>query len=230
MRVLFVATLAWVAVLRAVWFLEFVHLAVKDAPPTNWPSRIRDEGRRPARLRGMERIAVAQHEQFKTLQTSTYTLGGLALAAWSIAAAADPADASGRFTLGMLSVAVLTALGATLLFRQAGAELGRMGYESGLAIASVATLSAVAELVAQTFKSNWVAVALLTGVAVVVIRDTADSVVQMRLTKRVIFAPTDRLDNERAAAKDMPSAVGNLEPEDLPSPPDPELRQGPSPL
>jgi hypothetical protein len=189
MRQLFVATLVWLVALRLAWFAEFAFLAVKSSSASSWPRRIRDNGRRPAQLRGSERVAVAEYEEFKSLQTSVYTLGGLALAAWSIAAAASPNDSTGRFILAMLSVAVLTSLGATLVFRMAGSELSRMGYESGLIIASVATLSAVADLIHRTFENTWVSVGLVSGTVLILIRVSAESVTQFKLTKTLILPP-----------------------------------------
>jgi hypothetical protein len=136
MRIFLAIVIGFAAVVRLAWFAEFAFLSVRRCHPPGhgvW-KRLKDDALLPPKLHGSREQQEERYDLFKTHQVAAYTLGGLALATWSILASRPSVD---RFALAMLVGTVLTSIGSAMLFRAAGGELTRMGYESGLSIAGL---------------------------------------------------------------------------------------------
>jgi hypothetical protein len=183
MRLFLAIGIGFAAVVRLAWFADFVFLSVRRSHPPNHGvlKRLKADALLPPGLHGSEEQQVERYDLFKTHQVAAYTLGGLALAAWSILASRPSID---RFALTMLAATVLISIGSAMLFRAAGGELTRMGYESGLSIASLSLVAAMISLALQTLQG-----ALLTKLAVfalaplLFVRDVSDTRQQMLLTR-----------------------------------------------
>jgi hypothetical protein len=183
MRLFLALGIGFAAVVRLAWFAEFAFLSVRRSHPPDHDAwkRLKADALLPPSLRGSREQQEKRYDLFKTHQVAAYTLGGLALATWSILASRPSVD---RFALAMLAVTVLISVGVATLFRAAGGELTRMGYESGLSIAGLTLVAAMISLALQTFQS-----ALLTRLAVfalvplLLVRDVFDARQQMRLTR-----------------------------------------------
>jgi hypothetical protein len=163
---------------RLVWIIAFFILSLARRRQAWWKQLLHD-ALLPIGARGNADQALQRYNLYFTHQVAAYTLGGLALAAWAILLAVH---VHGDFTLAMLGITVVVAFGSSIMFRAAGGELTRMGYESGLAIASLSLVFAMASLLIRTFGSGWNWLAYVLG-AILVLRDIAETIQQMKLTK-----------------------------------------------
>ena len=149
-----IATVVIASVGRLAWFAQFGVLSVRKRPSgTGRIKQLRSDALLPAQMRGSTESQEARYELYKTQQTAAFTLGTLALAAWTILAAASTLTPQRRLALAMLSATVLLSIGTTLLFRMAGGELTRMGFESGLAISGLALVAAMLVTASDVFSS-----------------------------------------------------------------------------
>jgi hypothetical protein len=176
--------------IRVVWFAQFVYRSLRrpnEGRERHWWDRLKNDSWLPARLRGDERAQDERYDLFKTQQVASYTLGGLALAAWAVLATNSTATEARRFALAMLAVTVLTSISAPVLFRLAGGELTRMGFESALAVAGLALVAAMLALSLDTFHGPWITWAARLLPAVLLVRELIDTAQQISLTRTAVF-------------------------------------------
>ena len=189
-RTYLAALVSLVVVLRVIWFGEFFALSLRrsrQGTELHWWDKLRADSRLPARLRGDD---IGQHERYdlyKTQQVAAFTLGGLALAAWTVLATGTVATETRRLALAMLAVTVLTSIGTPILFRMAGGELSRMGFESGLAVAGLALVIGMLALSADTFHGPWMVWAATGLPGLLALREILDTALQMKLTATGVF-------------------------------------------
>lgn len=177
-----------VTLTRVIWFAEFLVLSLRrQASGTSAWQRLKNDARLPPRLRRSATLQQERLDLFKTHQVSAFTLGGLAFAAWSILFADVARGAGDRFAVGMLAATILTSIGSTLLFRSAGGELTRMGFESALAIAGLTLTVAMLSLGLRTFDTTWFTWVAGLGPAALLLRDLSETIQQMRLTRSEVF-------------------------------------------
>ncbi len=184
MRPYLVWVIAIAVVWRCLWFTLFVGLSVLRRGRKGRLHALRDDMRLPARLQGSKNLQAKRREHFDAQVTAAYTVGGLALAAWSVLAAASSPD---HLALGFLAVTVIASIGCPVLFRWRGGEWTRMGYESGLAIAGMALVLAMLTLGSAVLHGPWVTGAVWLIPAIMLVRDLAETRVQMRLTRKQVF-------------------------------------------
>ena len=170
---------------RAIWLGQFTLLAGIRAKRPYWKNFVAAT-LLPEKARGNAEQALGRFNLYFTHQVAAYTLGGLALTAWSILLATHPSSSSSRFALAMLSITVVSGFGASVLFRAAGGELTRMGYESGLAIGSLSLVFAMAALLLQTFHAAWLVWPVWIGGFFLVARDLVEAYRQMQLTSKAM--------------------------------------------
>jgi hypothetical protein len=180
------------AFFRVIWIIAFFVISFTRRRQVWWKQLLRD-ALLPIGARGSAEQAMQRYNLYFTHQVAAYTLGGLALAAWAILLSIH--DVHDHFTLAMLGVTVVVAFGSSIMFRAAGGELTRMGYESGLAIASLSLVFAMASLLIRTFGSGWNWLVYAVG-AVLVLRDVAETVQQMKLTELQIPRVDESADPE----------------------------------
>lgn len=174
------------ALARLVWFGQFAVLAVRGV--AGWPARRRAlmaSARLPTAIRGEAKVQEERLDIAGQHTNAAYTLGGLALAAWSILVGGSAQ--AGTFPLTALALAVIVSIGATVVFRMAGGELTRMGHESALAVAGLLMITGMIALAlgALALGSGW-AVAGAVAASAMAARDVADTVTQMRLTAQML--------------------------------------------
>ncbi|MEY2446938.1 MAG: hypothetical protein QOH79_414 [Acidimicrobiaceae bacterium] len=182
--------LALAALGRLAWFAAFVCLSLRRSDPDGKGAtkRLISDARLPLALRGDQVGQDLRYDLFKTQQVTAFTIGGLSLTAWTFIATQDPP--THRFALVCLTATVLASIGATLLFRNGGGELTRMGYDSGLALAGLALVGALLSLALDVFP--YAHMRLVTGIvlAVLLLRELGETVQQIRITKNDVFGAT----------------------------------------
>jgi hypothetical protein len=176
------------ALARLGWFAQFAALSVRGVH--GWSARRRallDSARLPTAIRGDAQVQQERLDISGQHTTAAYTIGGLALAAWSILVGGG-ADA-GAFALTALALAVLVSIGATVLFRLAGGELTRMGHESALAVSGLLMVTGMLALAVDRLDvgRGW-AVAGAVVAAGLGARDVAETATQARLTAAALTA------------------------------------------
>lgn len=174
------------AVVRVAWFIQFAWHSCKGVPWQGKIAKLRLDGRSPANMPRGVKAAATQYDIFKTLQLSSYTLGALAFAAWTVLATQKSLSADERFSLGMLSVTVLATIGATIVCREGGSEGSRMGFETALAVASLALVAAMMTLVVGKFPRAVPTWLFIAGMALLVARDMIETKIQMGITKKLL--------------------------------------------
>ena len=188
MRNLLVLLISVAAVVRVAWFFQFAWLSSRGTPRSQKLSKLRMDGRAPANMPRGDKFAANRYDVFKTLQVSSYTLGALAFAAWTVLATQPSLTQDDRFSLGMLSITVLATIGATVVCREGGAEGSRMGFETALAIASLALVAALITLIVGRFPHTVPTWLFVTGMALFVVRDVIETRIQMGITIK-LFRP-----------------------------------------
>lgn len=182
---------------RSVWIITFFILSLARRRQAWWKQLLHD-ALLPIGARGNAEQAMQRYSLYFTHQVAAYTLGGLALAAWTILLAIH--GVQGHFSLAMLGITVVVAFGSSIMFRAAGGELTRMGYESGLAIASLSLVFAMASLLIRTFGSGWNWLVYVVG-AILVLRDVAETIQQIKLTGDQIPRADKSADPKGASAQ-----------------------------
>lgn len=149
---------------------------------TRWGRLIKDS-RLPKNLRDNPELLEGRYDLFKTQLAVAYSLGGLAFAALTFLLSAGPDNSVyDSFTVGVLEAAVLTALAAPLLFRFAGGELTRMGYETCLALSGFLLAVAVLSVVQETLPGTGGAVLVVSITTALALRDVLEMRTQFGLT------------------------------------------------
>jgi hypothetical protein len=185
---------------RLAWMVSFVvrswrqqddpaeHAEHEHQRQTRWARLIKDS-RLPRNLRDNPDLLGGRYDLFKTQLTVAYTLGGLAFAALTFLLSAGPDNAVyDQFTVGILEAAVLTALAAPMLFRFAGGELTRMGYETCLALSGFLLAVAVLSLVQKSFHGTGGKVLVFAILTAFALRDVLETRTQFGLTGE-LFRP-----------------------------------------
>jgi len=188
---------------RLIWLAEFLFLSIsKKTKP--WWKQVLEDTLLPARARGNAEQTLQRFNLYFTHQVAAYTLGGLALTAWSILLSMEPSTSYDRFALAMLGLTVVFGFGSSVLFRAAGGEMTRMGYESGLAIGSLSLVFAMAALLMQTFRTTPVEWLVWIGSCILVFRDLVEAFRQMQITAgvmspaQIVQTPADTADSAPA--------------------------------
>jgi hypothetical protein len=190
-RVLLTILLGVAGAGRLVWLAEFLILSLRRKTQAWW-KQVLEDTLLPKKARGNPEQALQRFNLYFTHQVAAYTLGGLALTAWSILLAMHPSTPSNRFALAMLGLTVIFGFGSSVLFRAAGGEMTRMGYESGLAIGSLSLVFAMAALILETFRASWLEWLVWIASCILVLRDVIEAFRQMQITKD-IFPPAKKL-------------------------------------
>jgi hypothetical protein len=164
-----------------VWIGQFLFLSISRKRQSWWKQLLADT-RLPEKARGNKEQSLQRYGLYFTHQVAAYTLGGLALTAWSILLAMHSSTSSDRFALAMLGLTVVLVFGSSVLFRAAGGEMTRMGYESGLAIGSLSLVFAMAALLLQTFSASWLKWPVWIVAGILVLRDLVETFRQMQIT------------------------------------------------
>jgi hypothetical protein len=180
-RVLLAVLLGLAAAGRLAWLVQFLILSILRKKK-KWWTQLLEDTLLPEKARGNPEQALQRFNLYFTHQVAAYTLGGLALAAWSILLVMHPSTPSDRFALAMLGLTVFFGFGSSVLFRAAGGELTRMGYESGLAIGSLSLVFAMAALFLQTFHASWLEWLVWIASCILVSRDLVETFRQMQIT------------------------------------------------
>jgi hypothetical protein len=178
-----------VALARIIWFVLFAALSFSHAKPTGAHRliarvrQLRFDARKPKAVRETEDQNVARFGLFFNHQVAAYTLGGLALTAWSILVATQQTQTKAqRFSLAMLGITVVVSIGVSVLCRSPGTEMTRMGYESGLAVSSLALLFAMGFLLLGTFPGSWLRWVVAGFAILLSFRDVVETIIQMKVT------------------------------------------------
>lgn len=151
--------------------------------------RLIKDSRLPKNLRENPELLEGRYDLFKTQLTVAYSLGGLAFAALTFLLSAGPGNSVyDSFTVGILEAAVLTALAAPQLFRFAGGELTRMGYETCLALSGFLLAVAVLSVVQKTLPGSGGAALTVIIPTAFALRDVLEVRTQFGLT-RELFEP-----------------------------------------
>jgi len=168
----FYGVLSGAAALRFLWFLQFAVSSSRGGKGRL--ARLRKNAILPAKHRDNADILDERAALTDKLQAAGYTLGALALAVWGVMASEVEAHPYLRVALPFLSVAVLSSIGSTLLFRIAAGEATRMGYESGLAVAGLSIVLATLALAVREEPGTWIQAIAWATPAILIIRDLAD--------------------------------------------------------